>query len=189
MQIPRARIAAETGLTIALSAVLSLMNLWQMPQGGSLSLTMLPIFVFALLRGPGPGITAGALYGIVDLLLEPYVYHPLQVVLDYPLAYGLCGLAGLFSARAHRLASEGRLGESLWQAVLPGIGIGALGRYAAHVVSGLVFFSAYAIEAGKAPLIYSLAYNSFVLLSAVACALVAFGVVPPLLRQTVGGKL
>lgn len=182
MQGSRVRIAAEIGLTIALSAVLGLIGVWQMPQGGSLSFTMLPIFVLALLRGPAAGVTAGALYGLVDLALEPYVYHPLQVLLDYPVAYGLCGLAGVFAASAARLVAADRFTASFWRASLPGIALGAIGRYAAHVTSGLVFFSSYAIEAGQAPLVYSGLYNSFVLVSATASAFVAFAVLPPLMR-------
>ena len=65
---------------------------------------------------------------------------------------------------------------------VPGIALGALGRYAAHVVSGLVFFASYAEEAGQAPLIYSAIYNSFVLLSAVLCAIIAAAVLPALHR-------
>lgn len=183
MQGSRVRTLAEIGLTVALSAVLGLIGVWQMPQGGSLSFTMLPIFVLALLRGPLVGVTAGMVYGLVDLMLEPYIFHPVQVLLDYPIAYGLCGLAGLFAMRVSQLAAEDRYASLSWQAIIPGIVLGALGRYAAHVVSGLVFFSTYAIEAGQAPLAYSLAYNTFVLFSAAASVLVAFAVLPPLLRR------
>jgi len=183
MQGSRVRTIAEIALTVALSAVLGLIGVWQMPQGGSLSFTMLPIFVLALLRGPLVGITAGSVYGLVDLMLEPYVFHPIQVLLDYPIAYGLCGLAGLLAVRASTLAAQDRYASLSWQAIVPGIALGALGRYAAHVISGLVFFSSYAIEAGQAPLAYSLAYNAFVLFSAVASALVMFAVLPPLLRR------
>lgn len=183
MRESRVRIIAEVGLTVALSAVLGLIGLWQMPQGGSLSFTMLPIFVLALLRGPRAGIAAGVLYGLVDLVLEPYAYHPVQVLLDYPIAYGLCGLAGVFSTRARSLAASDRFGASFWQATLPGIALGTVGRYAAHVASGLIFFSSYAIEAGQAPLVYSAVYNSFVLLSGAAAAFVAFAVLPPLMRR------
>jgi len=141
MQGSRVRTLAEIGLTVALSAVLGLIGVWQMPQGGSLSFTMLPIFVLALLRGPLVGVTAGMVYGLVDLMLEPYIFHPVQVLLDYPIAYGLCGLAGLFAMRVSQLAAEDRYASLSWQAIIPGIVLGALGRYAAHVLSGLVFFS------------------------------------------------
>lgn len=183
MPVSRVRTGVEIGLTIALAAVLSFLTVWQMPQGGSVSFVMLPLFVLALLRGPLVGITAGALYGVVDLLLKPYVFHPVQVALDYPLAYAACGLAGLFAARWAAAAADGRVGAGLWRSALPGVGVAALARYAAHVVSGLVFFSSYAVEAGQAPLIYSAAYNSFVLVSALACAVVLFALLPPLQRM------
>lgn len=180
MKPSRVRIAAEIGLTIALSAALGLLVVWQMPQGGSISLVMLPLLVLALVRGPAVGLSAGALYGVVDFLIKPYFFHPLQVVLDYPVAFAACGLAGLFSATWASLASEGRYGAAFVRAAVPGIALGALGRYAAHVLSGLVFFASYAEEAGQAPLIYSLVYNSFVLVSAALCAVIASAVLPAL---------
>ena len=183
MKASRVRIASEIGLTVALSAVLGMLTVWQMPQGGSISFVMLPLFVLALLRGPAVGLAAGTLYGVVDFMLKPYLFHPIQVVLDYPLAFAACGLAGLFAARFATLSSDRRPGAALWTAIVPGIVLGASGRYLAHVVSGLVFFSSYAVEAGQAPLVYSLAYNSFVLVSAVASAVVAAAVVPALRRQ------
>lgn len=186
MKPTRVRIAAEIGLTVALCAVLGLLTVWQMPQGGSVSLVMLPLFVLALLRGPATGIAAGALYGVVDFMIKPYFFHPAQVVLDYPLAFAACGLAGLFAARWMALSEKKRWGMALWTAVVPGIALGALGRYAAHVLSGLMFFSSYAVEAGQAPLVYSLAYNSFVLVSAVACAVIAFPLLPVLQRVVAG---
>ncbi len=188
MKVSRVRVASEIGLTVALCAVLGMLTVWQMPQGGSVSFVMLPLFVLALLRGPGVGLAAGTLYGLVDFMLKPYLFHPVQVVLDYPVAFALCGLAGLFAARFAALSDEGRWGAALWTAVVPGIAIGALGRYVAHVISGLVFFSSYAVEAGQAPLVYSLAYNGFVLVSAVASALVAAAVLPALRRQHVTGE-
>jgi thiamine transporter len=143
---------------------------------------MLPLFVLALLRGSAVGLITGALYGVVDFLIKPFFFHPVQVVLDYPLAFAACGLAGLFAARWARLSAEGQTARALWSSVLPAITFGALARYVCHVLSGLVFFSSYAVEAGQAPLVYSAVYNSFVMVSAVGCAIVAFGVLPPLQR-------
>lgn len=183
MQVTRVRIAAEVGLSLALAAVLHLIAVWQLPQGGSYSLAMTPLFVLAILRGARIGLTAGALYGLVDFLIKPYPpLHPAQWILDYPLAYALVGLAGLFSSRWLRLSSESHPVTALWSAIIPGIALGALGRYVSHVLSGLVFFSSYAVEAGQAPLVYSLGYNAFVLVSAAACAVVASAVLPQLYR-------
>ena len=94
------RAIAEIGVAIALAAVLS----WlaqafplRMPQGGSFGLEMLPILFIAVRRGVLPGIVAGALFGLLQLTGiagTPYIYHPLQALLDYPLAFGALGLAG-----------------------------------------------------------------------------------------------
>ncbi|MHB1323045.1 MAG: energy-coupled thiamine transporter ThiT [Coriobacteriia bacterium] len=188
MKVSRVRLSVEIGLTVALAAVLSLFALWEMPQGGSVSLAMLPLFVIALLRGPWAGLAAGALYGVIDFFVDPYVFHPLGMALDYPIAYALCGLAGVF---AHRWASEhaaGRIARGLLTAIVPGIVFGALGRYAVHVLSGVVFFASFADDAGQAPLVYSAVYNSFVLVSAVGCALIAFPLMPQLQRLYGGAR-
>lgn len=186
MPASRVRTIVEIGLTIALSAVLGLIAVVQLPQGGSYSLVMLPIFVLALLRGPAIGISAGALYGIVDYMLKPYYFHPLQVVLDYPIAFAAVGLAGLFAARWHAMMAEHRTGAAISTALLPGVALGALGRYAAHVLSGLVFFASYAPE-NQSPLVYSALYNSFVLVSAVVSAIVLISILPPL-ENLVGAR-
>lgn len=183
MKVSRARLVSEIGLTVALSAVLGLLTVWQMPQGGSVSFVMMPLFVLALLRGPWVGLGAGALYGVVDFMLKPYLFHPAQVLLDYPIAFAACGLAGVFAARYAALAAEKRWAGAAWSALVPGIALGAAGRYLAHVLSGIVFFSSYAVEAGQAPLVYSLVYNSFVLVSAAASAVIAAAVLPALVRQ------
>lgn len=167
----RTRTVVEIGLVIAMSVVLNLVTVFQMPQGGSVSLVMLPILVFALRRGLWQGMAAGTLYGVVDAMLKPYVVHPAQFVLDYPLAFGLVGLAGLFARSWLHRSTDGRIASGVIRAVIPGIIVGALGRYAAHVVSGVVYFSEYA---GDRPVLaYSALYNTFVLVSALACAAVA----------------
>jgi len=157
----------EGGLVIALSVVLSFVTIWQMPQGGSISLAMLPVLVYAFRRGLVPGLLAGSLYGVIDALLKPYVVHPIQFLLDYPVAFGALGLAGAFSALWVREVRAGRTGRGVLVALAPGVLVAALGRYAAHVVSGVVYFGEYA---GDSPVLtYSLVYNSFVLVSAAAC--------------------
>lgn len=172
----KTRLVVEGGLVIALSVVLSFVTIWQMPQGGSISLAMLPVLVYAFRRGVGPGLVAGILYGVADAILKPFVVHPVQFVLDYPVAFGALGLAGLFSSRWLRNVSAARVGRGTAVALVPGVLLAALGRYAAHVLSGVVYFAEYA---GDSPVLaYSLVYNSFVLVSAAAC----LAVMPLLMR-------
>lgn len=139
------RVLAEMAIAVALAAVLHLVKLWEMPQGGSITLgTMVPLFVIALRRGPGVGFVTGAVYGILEgwiLSGGRFFYHPLQVILDYPLAFGVLGIAGFF----RRFPAFG-------------VVLAALGRYLCHVVSGILFFAAYAPK-GQPAWLYSLVYN------------------------------
>lgn len=185
MQRDRVRIIVEIALTVALAAVLNLpffrIRLPINIAGGTISLNMLPLFVLALRRGLMPGIIAGALYGMVDLMFDPFVVHPIQFLLDYPVAYAMCGLAGFGSGPWHRAMEQGRAARAEWVAV-PYLVLGALGRLAAHWLSGLVFFGENA-PAGQPVWLYSLVYNaSYVLPSLLLSVLGALAVLPVLER-------
>ena len=180
MRTTRVQTLAEISLAIALAAVLNYLGLHLMPQGGAFSLVMLPLMVVAIRRGVVPGMIAGALYGVLDYLMLPVVVHPIQPLLDYPVAFAAVGLAGLFSASWHRAVAEGRTVRAVWTNVLPAALLGAGARYVMHVVSGMVFFAEYAPE-GQPILIYSAVYNlTYMLPSAVACAVGAMLLLPAL---------
>lgn len=89
------KILAEIIILVALAGALSLIR-YTLPQGGSINLGMVPILWLAFRRGPKIGIFAGAVFGVVDLAIEPFVVHPIQFILDYPLAFAALGLAGFF---------------------------------------------------------------------------------------------
>ncbi|TDB39897.1 MAG: energy-coupled thiamine transporter ThiT [Actinobacteria bacterium] len=174
-------IMAEIALTLALAYVLGWLKLWQMPQGGDVSLAMLPLLVLALRRGLPVGVWAGLLYGVLDLMHPPlYIVHWVQFFLDYPLAFMAVGLAGAFAPALGRAASRGEWGRALGTAVIPGIILGSLGRFLLHLVSGAIFFGDYA--EGQPVWVYSAGYNSFVFVSALLCAVGAAIVVPVLQR-------
>lgn len=128
---------------------------FSLPQGGSINLGMVPILWLAIRRGPKIGIFAGVVFGFVDFALTPsFIVHPVQLILDYPLAFACLGLAGLF----RNLTAAG-----------PAIGvlIAGVGRFFCHFASGVVFFAMYAPE-GVSPLIYSAIYNASYLVPAIA---------------------
>ncbi len=176
------RMLVEIALTIALAFVLDELRLFQMPQGGTVSLSMLPIIVLAYTRGVGPGVLAGLLFGLIDLATPPvYIVHPIQLVLDYPVPYALVGLAGLFRTRwLHVLARRGDF-MAATAALVPGIAVGVSLRYLAHLVSGAVFFAEYAPE-GQPVWIYSALYNLYVPVSGLACLAAAAVILPSLAR-------
>ena len=90
------RHATELALCLALAVVLGMVvKLIQLPYGGSINLSPLPLLVLAFRHGVKLGCLAGALYGVLDFILNPFFFHPLQVVLDYPVAFALLGMAGI----------------------------------------------------------------------------------------------
>ena len=182
MRNSRIRILAEMGLTIALFAILQAIPAFKMPYGGSVSLAMVPIVILALLRGPVVGVICGALCGVVDLMFEPYLFHPAQVVLDYPLAYALVGFSGLLSTFFKKSMQEGKKLLSLLT-IGGAVAIGVTSRLLSHVLSGVIFFSEYAPETQNVWL-YSLIYNgTYLLPSLIAVAAVALVVVPILYKN------
>jgi len=143
---------AEIAVAVALAAVLGQVRLFVMPQGGSVSLELLPLVFVAVRRGVVPGVTAGLLYGVLQLGLPgAYVLHPLQALLDYPLAFMAVGLAG-FVPVGPVVGRRGAL------QLLAAVAVAATGRLVFHFLSGLVFFAEYAPH-WEAPWLYALTYN------------------------------
>ena len=135
------RIVAEATMAVALSVVLSFIKIYHLPQGGSITAgSMVPLLWISLRRGPRVGFFTCTVYGLIQFMVEPFFVHPVQLLLDYPIAFGVLASAGLFKEHPQI-----------------GVGIGILGRFVAHFVSGIVFFSEYA--KGMNPAVYSAIYN------------------------------
>ena len=154
-------------VAIALGTVLSLVKFSIWPEGGSVTAgSMIPIFWFSLRRGAKLGVTAGVAYGMVQFFVGPFFVHPAQLLLDYPVAFGALGLAGLL--RKHELA---------------GVALGVGGRVLAHFVSGVIFFATYApavylgVDIGANAYTYSALYNGSYLLPELVISLVLMMVV------------
>lgn len=186
MRSERVRVIVEMALCVGLAAVLSLWEVrlpWNIA-GGSISLAMLPIFVIALRRGVGAGVLTGLLFGAFDYMREPFFVHPIQVVLDYGVAFAGCGLAGL---GVRSVASTKERGLPSW--ILPvkvfaWTVVGGLARFAAAVTSGVVFFGANA-DPGQPVLIYSLLYNASYLVPAVLLTGALAAIIVPVLSAAV----
>ena len=136
---------AFCAVALALAMVTSMIKIFRFPFGGSVTLfSMLFICLIGYFYGPGTGILTAVAYGVLQFILGPYIYTPIQVVVDYPLAFGALGLAGFFWKSKNGL--------------LKGYIIGVVGRWVFSVISGWVFFGEYAWD-GWAALPYSLCYN------------------------------
>jgi thiamine transporter len=145
----------EIGIAVALVAVLSNVRVYKLPQGGSITAgSLVPVFYIALRWGGRAGVLAGVLAGVVNYIFEPLFVHPVQALLDYPVAFGALGLAG-FLPRSPML----------------GIILGGGGRFLAHFLSGVVFFASYAPQ-GTSPAVYSAIYNGSYMLPEIVVSIV-----------------
>jgi len=144
---------AEMAIALVLCWVLGVFRPFQMPQGGSVSLEMLPIFFIAARRGLVPATVVGFLYGMMQIfvpLTPPFIYHPLQAALDYPLAFAAVGLAGIVPVVG-------------WRSLAAAVALGSGARLVCHFLSGLIFFASYAPQ-WEWPWLYALTYNLLFLL-------------------------
>ena len=149
-----AKQVAFSAIAIALATVIATFLKFKGPfwiNGGSITLfSMLVIVLPGYFYGPATGLIAAIAYGILQFVTEPYVVHPLQVILDYPLAFGALGLAGFFHKNKNSL--------------LIGYIVGVLGRLFFHCVSGVIFYTEYIGETGAdaaaiwAGIVYNMSY-------------------------------
>ena len=170
---------AYAAMCIAIAFVLSCIKLFRMPQGGSVTpAAMLPLILFCMACGPVQGLAVGCAFGLLQLIEDPYVIHPIQLILDYPAAYGamcVACLANLLPEKAKRFR-------------LPlGVALGYLARLVMAVLSGVIFFAEYAGDQNV--ILYSLGYNAAYLAPEMVIA-VLISLIPGMARlvETIRGK-
>lgn len=135
-----------SSVAIALAFVTSNIKLLHLPFGGSITLfSMFFICFIGYLYGLRSGLTAGIAYGLLQMLIDPYVVSVPQLLTDYILAFGALGLAGTFANSKY--------------GIIKGYLMGIFGRFVFAVLSGVIFFGLYAPD-GMKPLVYSIAYNA-----------------------------
>jgi len=136
---------AFASVALALATVCSMIKVFELPMGGSITLlSMLFVVLIGYWYGPAVGLMAGVAYGLLQLILGPYIISLPQMLVDYPFAFGALGLSGFFSEKKNGL--------------LIGYVVSIIGRFFFAVLSGVIFFGMYAPE-GMSPLAYSVAYN------------------------------
>ena len=153
--------AASSGLMLAMAVILTAFPFYRMPNGGSVTLGgMLPLFFISFAYGPVVGMLAGFAYSLMNLVMAPYILHPVQVLFDYPLPFMALGLAGCFPR--HHMA---------------GITAAVAVRLFFHFLSGVVFFGSYA-PAGTSIYLYSFVTNLTYLLPNLVICLVFYRLLP-----------
>ncbi|MGI2329529.1 energy-coupled thiamine transporter ThiT [Planococcus sp. YIM B11945] len=177
MRNKRILLLVEIAIFGALGYVLDFVA-FKMPQGGSVSLVMIPIVLMAFRRGVGAGVLTGLLVGLLQIVTGVISVTPLsfgfvilQVILDYLVAYAMVGFAGSMRSQYVNGLQNGKTG-SMISAIVIGILIASFLRYVVHVITGILFFAEFA--EGNV-VIYSIIYNAtymipVFLLAAVVCS-------------------
>ena len=158
-------------ICVTIATVTSMLPIYHLPMGGSLTLfSMFFITYVGYLYGLRAGITSALAYGLLQLILGPYIISIPQLICDYILAFGALGLSGLFSNRKYGM--------------LKGYLVGVLGRYLFAVLSGVIFFGQYAADFNMSPLAYSLVYNIIYIGSETILTVILISV--PAIRSALG---
>ena len=146
------KVLCEGAILIALALILGLIRLYRLPNGGSITLSMLPIILFAVRHGAAWGSMAGCVYGILDYIVGIGISIDwTTMVLDYVLANVLLGLfAGLVC---------GTKRSALWGTVL-----GVFGKFLCSYLVGVFVWGKWMPEtflglSMTSPWFYSLLYN------------------------------
>ncbi len=169
------RALVEGALMVAAAEALGFIKLWHMPEGGSVSMMMLPIVLYALRWGMKEGLLAGCALGIIDFMLGGGIAIGWQSILgDYVVACTLIGIAGV---------GHGKKGVG---GVVLGSIAGCLGRYVAVWVTGATLWGEYMYDIYGLPMtnewVYSALYNIPVLVSGVLTTIVAVLLIKPMER-------
>jgi len=147
------RMLCEGAVMVAVAQVLGYLKIWEMPWGGSISLSMLPIFLYACRWGLGPGLMSGFVLGVLQFMFDGgFALGWQSIIGDYLVAFAVLGLAGLFRGRT-------------WS-IYAGTVLGSAARFFVHYVVGATIWAEYMPETFfgmtmTTPWFYSLLYNGF----------------------------
>lgn len=167
------RALCEGAIFVALAQVLGYIKLFELPQGGSVGIGMLPIFIYCARWGFGPGMLASIAYSVLQLLLDgAYAWGWQSILGDYIFAFSVLGLAGLFSKQK--------------TGFFTGCCVGSAARFLVHYLTGVFVWGEYMPETFfgmtmTTPWFYSALYNgSYMLLDLVFCLLLGWLLWKPL---------
>ncbi|MDD6089888.1 MAG: energy-coupled thiamine transporter ThiT [Candidatus Limivicinus sp.] len=176
------RALCEGAVFVALAQVLGYIKLFELPQGGSISIAMLPIFVYCARWGFGPGMLASFAFSILQLLLDgAYAWGWQSMIGDYILAFSVLGLAGLF--------------HSSKTGFFTGTVVGSAARFLVHYFTGVLVWGEYMPETFfgmtmTTPWFYSALYNgSYMILDMILCLLLGWLLWKPLGKYIRGEDL
>jgi len=160
------RMICEGAMMVVLAQILGYIKLWEMPWGGSICLSMLPIFFFACRWGVSAGLMSGFVLGVLQFMYDGGIALGWQSIIgDYLVAFTVLGLAGLFRGKN--------------SSVFVGTVVGSAARFLVHYVVGATIWAEYMPEVFfgmtmTTPWFYSLLYNGFYMVIDMVLCLMIF---------------
>lgn len=158
MQKIKTKDMVNIAVIAVLAAVLSLFEIFRMPQGGSVTLYLVPLFFAAFNESPKANVFVALITASLQILLGGYVLNPIQVILDYYLPVMLITTCCALPLNKYVC-----------------LGLGSLGAMVSYVVSGMVFF--------QTPFIAAVIYNATFFIPTLVLNLVVFCLVNPRLAK------
>lgn len=159
------RALCEGAVMVAIAQIVSYIKLFEFPNGGAISLGMLPIFIFCSRWGFASGMLSSFAYAILQLLLDgAYAWGWQSIVGDYILAFAVIGIAGLFHGKKNGF--------------FIGVVAGSVARFIIAYLVGVLVWGEYMPESFfgmtmTTPWIYSAIYNgSYILIDIILCLVV-----------------
>ncbi len=134
-----------SAVMLALATILSLIKLWEMPWGGSITLfSMLPIILIGFMYSPKWGVLTALTGALLQMLLGATMSQAFagldgisvlyMAILDYIVAFTVLGLGGIFK----------KVIKNQYVCLILGVIFTVLLRYAAHFASGAILWGGYA---------------------------------------------
>jgi len=174
------RALTEGAVLVAAAQVLSMIKLWEMPWGGSVTLAMVPILLYAVRWGLTPGLLAAFVFGVLQFTFDGgFAIGWQSIVGDYLLAFGVLGLAGLAHGKKN--------------GIFTGTLIGGFARFLVHYVVGATVWAEYMPDkffgmTMHSPWFYSCLYNLAYMLPNVVICLVVFALLNKPLGKYLRGE-
>jgi len=182
MKRQQIRMLCEGAILVVLAQILGYLVLWRMPWGGTICLSMLPIFVFSCRWGVGAGLMSGFVLGVLQFMFDGGLALGWQSIIgDYLVAFTVLGLAGLFRGKA--------------SSIFLGTLVGSAARFLVHYVVGATIWAEYMPDVFfgmtmTTPWFYSLLYNGFYMaIDTVLCLLVFALLAQPMRPYFLGADL
>ena len=150
-------------------------------QGGSITLaSMVPIVVVSVITGPKWGLLSSFVYALLQMLIGGIAAPPVQdflsyllvIMLDYVIAFGVLGLAGLFFNIFRKKDFAIPLSAFLVTFL----------RFLCHLLSGIIIWGVYAPE-GQSVFVYSLIYNGGYMLPEIIITTIVSALLIPIIKK------